>query len=71
MKNLTAREKKILDMIAFGHTSSTMAKALRISPHTVENHRRSLLVKFDARNSADLIRKAIQKRFLMVKTGNK
>jgi DNA-binding CsgD family transcriptional regulator len=66
MKSLTSQEKKILELIGRGLSSSRIAGVLQVSPHTVESHRKSLLVKFDAKNSAELVRKAIQLKALSI-----
>lgn len=57
---LTEREIHILHLIALEHTNSEIAKDLVISPKTVDGHRRKLLQKFDVRNSAGLIRVAME-----------
>ncbi|MGI4873511.1 MAG: response regulator [Janthinobacterium lividum] len=55
---LTRREKEILTLIADGFTSQSIAERLCISPLTIETHRRNLLVKFEATNTATLIKLA-------------
>jgi len=57
---LTKRETQILKAIADAHTSAEIAAMLFISLVTVETHRRNLLQKFKAKNTVDLIRKAIE-----------
>ncbi|HMG93364.1 MAG TPA: helix-turn-helix transcriptional regulator [Chryseolinea sp.] len=59
MKPVTPTEWKILKLVATGHSTNEVAGLLGISRHTVLSHRRSLLLKFDASNSADLVRKAM------------
>ena len=66
MKTLTSQEVKILELIGQGFSSVQIGKVLGISSHTVETHRKNLLLKFDAKNAAELIRKAIQKRLLNI-----
>ena len=66
MKSLTSQEKKILELIGQGNSSARIASALQISTHTVESHRKSLLAKFDAKNGAELVRKAIQVKALSI-----
>lgn len=66
MKTVTKQEKKILELIGQGYSTSQIAAALTISVHTVESHRKNLLVKFDAKNAAELIRKAIQEKILTI-----
>ena len=58
MKSITPTERKILELIAEGHSSRDVAFALAMSKFTVLSHRRSLLKKFDVRNSAELVRRA-------------
>ena len=58
MKALTAQEKKVLDLVSKGHSSIEIAQTLGVSPHTVESHRKNLLIKMSARNTADLVRRA-------------
>jgi DNA-binding CsgD family transcriptional regulator len=60
MKQITSQEKIILELIGQGLSTRQIAKTLKISFHTVQTHRRSLLRKFDAANSAELIRKATE-----------
>jgi DNA-binding CsgD family transcriptional regulator len=59
MKEITPQEKSILDLIGQGLSTRQIAGMMNISFHTVQAHRRSLLKKFDANNSAELIRKSI------------
>ncbi len=60
MKPITPQEKSILELIGQGFSTRKIAQVLKISFHTVQSHRRSLLKKFDAGNSAELIRKALE-----------
>jgi DNA-binding CsgD family transcriptional regulator len=60
MKQVTMQEKRILEMIAKGLSTREVASVLDISPHTVESHRKNLLLKFRAKNSAELVTLAIQ-----------
>src|SRR5688572_25675453 len=57
---LTRREQEVLKLIADGMTNSEIAQKLFISTTTVDTHRKNLLDKFDAKNTAILIRLAIQ-----------
>ena len=59
MKALTQTEKRILDLVGRGLSSVQIGFNLDISAHTVETHRKNLLMKFDARNAAELVKKAI------------
>ena len=55
---LTRREKEILILIAEGQTNNIIAEKLFVSPHTVDTHRKNLLLKFEVGNTALLIKKA-------------
>lgn len=68
MKPITTQEQKILKLIGQGYSTSQIAYAFGISVHTVESHRRNLLTKFDAKNSAELILKAVQAKVLSTST---
>lgn len=57
---ITSREKEVLKLVAEGMTNNEIAQQLFISPTTVETHRKSLLNKFAAKNTASLIRMAAQ-----------
>lgn len=55
---ITRREKEVLLLIAEGLTNAAIAEKLFISIPTVNTHRKSLLEKFDVKNTAMLIGKA-------------
>ena len=57
--HLTPRETWILAEIVKGRSSKEVARALEISPRTVEFHRANLLKKFSAKNTAELVRKVL------------
>lgn len=57
---ITRREKEVLALIAEGLTNNEIAEKLFISIPTVNTHRKSLLEKFDVKNTALLIAKAIK-----------
>lgn len=58
MPTLTARETEVLALIASEFTNQQIADRLFISPHTVVTHRRNLLQKFNAKNTAGLVSQA-------------
>lgn len=58
---LTKRERQILCMIAQGMTNRDIALDLKISVHTVENHRANLSEKLGSKNVAFLVQFAIEK----------
>lgn len=55
---INKREVQVLQLIADGASSKIIADRLHISFHTAETHRRNLLEKFAAKNTAELIKKA-------------
>ena len=61
---LTRREKDVLELIAAGMTNNEIATKLYISVTTVETHRKNLLSKFDVKNTAALVRMAIQMKLI-------
>mgnify|MGYP003445153312 FL=1 len=61
---LTRREKEVLALIAEGMTNNEIAKNLFISVTTVETHRKNLLAKLEAKNTASLIRMATQMQLI-------
>lgn len=61
---ITRREKEILKLLANGMTSFEIGQQLFISPTTVDTHRKHLLKKFNANNTAILIKNATQYDFI-------
>lgn len=57
---LTRREKEVLELIAGGMTNVEIAKKLFIGVTTVDTHRKNLLTKLDAKNTASLVHIATQ-----------
>lgn len=57
---ITRREKEVLQLISEGLTNSEIAEKLFISIPTVNTHRKSILEKFEAKNTATMIAKAIK-----------
>jgi len=55
---LSSREKEVLILIAEGLTNHQIAEKVFISPHTVDSHRKSLMTKLGATNTATLIKQA-------------
>lgn len=58
---LTKREGEVLNLIAEEHTTNEIAEKLFVSPKTIECHRMHLIQKFAVRNTAGLMRIAIEK----------
>lgn len=61
---ITRREKEVLELIADGMTNNVIAQTLFISSATVDTHRKNLLAKFEAKNTASLIRIAAQMKII-------
>jgi DNA-binding NarL/FixJ family response regulator len=57
---LSRREKQIMQLILDEKTTSEIAEELFISFGTVETHRRNLLLKLNARNTAGLVKAALE-----------
>lgn len=61
---LTRREKEVLEHIQAGLSTKEMAEKLSIAEKTVETYRSSLLLKFQVKNVASLVRASILKGFV-------
>ena len=58
VKQLSQREKEVLDKVAEGKTTKEIADELIVSTRTVETHRANMMKTLDVQNSAELIKKA-------------
>lgn len=59
--NLSVREKEIVALIANEEaTTAEIAEKLFISPHTVDTHRKNILSKLGVKNTAGIVKYAIQ-----------
>ncbi|WP_027000148.1 response regulator transcription factor [Eisenibacter elegans] len=56
--HLTTRELEIMKYIVEGHSTKDIARILEVSPRTVDNHRSSILRKFNLNRTIDLLRVA-------------
>ncbi len=54
--HLTVREVEIIKLVAEGKTAKEIADQLFLSLHTVDTHRRNILIKLKLKNIADLVR---------------
>ena len=61
-KIITRREREILHLLIHGNTSTEIASILFISPRTVDKHRTNLLKKLDLKNTASLVRFALENK---------
>ena len=61
---LTPREKEILELIAEGYTNPQIADKIYLSQFTVDSHRKNLLAKLNVKNTASLIRLAVEQKLI-------
>jgi DNA-binding NarL/FixJ family response regulator len=64
LAELSGREKEILGLIAEGYTNPQIAEKLFLSSFTVDSHRKNLLAKLDVKNTATLIRLAVERKLI-------
>ncbi len=60
LKQLTPRQREVLQLIAEGNTMNRIAKVLNISVKTVETHRAQLMERLDIHDVAGLVRYAVR-----------
>jgi DNA-binding NarL/FixJ family response regulator len=60
LEKLSSREREVLQLIAESKTSGEIGKALHISAHTVDSHRRKIMEKLDLHNVVDLVKFALR-----------
>jgi DNA-binding NarL/FixJ family response regulator len=61
---LTRREKEVLALIAEGLTNQEIATQLFVSVSTVDTHRKNLLQKLNAKNTASLVKLAMDQHLI-------
>ncbi len=59
LARLTAREREVFERLAQGDSNKLIARALDISPRTVEVHRARVMDKLEARSLSHLVRMAV------------
>lgn len=57
---ISQREKQVLQLITDEYTSMEIADLLHISTETVHSHRKNVMMKLEARNTAGLVRRALE-----------
>jgi DNA-binding NarL/FixJ family response regulator len=62
---LTIRERQIVKLIAEGKSSKEIGELLFISSRTVQHHRANIMRKLGVKKTADLVKYAIQKGYIM------
>ncbi|MEP7120587.1 MAG: response regulator transcription factor [Byssovorax sp.] len=60
LDKLTSREREVLQLIAESKTSGEIGKALSISAHTVDSHRRKIMEKLAIHRMVDLVKFALR-----------
>jgi DNA-binding NarL/FixJ family response regulator len=61
---VTKREREVLELIANGFTNPEIAKKLFLTAATVDTHRTNMLLKFNAKNTAELVKLAVSQGFI-------
>ncbi|MDW7695181.1 response regulator transcription factor [Flammeovirgaceae bacterium SG7u.111] len=61
---LTAREQEVLELVAKGLSTKLIAENLFISSRTVETHRVNVMKKLKARNSAEMVKRALELKLI-------
>lgn len=61
---LSKREMEVLRLVSHEYTNREIADLLFISFHTVISHRKNILDKIEAKNTAGMIRRAFELNFL-------
>ncbi len=63
---ISQREHEVLQLIAYENTAREIAAMLYISNHTVISHRKHLMEKLQAKNTAGLVRRGFELGLLSV-----
>ena len=61
---ISSREKEVLVLLSNGYVTREIASSLYISDHTVNDHRKALMAKLNARNVAQMIRRGFELNLL-------
>lgn len=62
INHLSQREREVLEKLAAGNSNKAIARALAISPRTVEIHRANMMGKLGAHHAAEAVRIRIEAR---------
>ncbi|HAH57563.1 MAG: response regulator transcription factor [Lentimicrobiaceae bacterium] len=65
--SLSHREIEVLKLVADGLTNKEIAEKLFISPLTVDSHRKNMIAKLEARNTASLIKIAVENGYFSLR----
>jgi len=61
LNRITKREQEVLHLIAHEKTSKEIASKLHISTETVNTHRQNIMLKFQVRNAAGMVRVGMER----------
>lgn len=61
LPQLTRREREVLNLIMQGMSDAEISEKLFVSPSTIESHRKNLRSKLGAKNSAEIVRIAMER----------
>ena len=61
---VSPREREVLELLSYGQSSVEIASTLFLSSHTVNDHRKALLAKLNAKNVAQMIRRGFEFQLL-------
>lgn len=64
LPSVTRREKQILQLLAEGKTTATIAEELFLSRFTVDTYRKNLLQKFEVKNTTELVMLLVQEKLI-------
>jgi len=71
INSLTQREKEVLHLISQEFSTKEIAAKLFLSKSTIESHRRTLLIKLNAKNTAGLMRRSFELGYLTIEEPSK
>lgn len=61
---ITEREREVLTLIAYEYTAKEIASRLYLSYETVNSHRKNIIQKLGVRNTAGMVRVAVERQLL-------
>jgi len=61
---LTDRERELLKLVSEGYTNAEIGEKIFLSPETVRGYRKNLLFKLDAKNTAVLVKIALEQKLI-------
>jgi DNA-binding CsgD family transcriptional regulator len=64
-KNLTPRQREVVQLLAEGRSMKEVASVLNVTPRTVAFHKYRVMEELNLKTSADLIQFAIKSRILV------